>query len=124
VTWTRRALDRLGANPKVRFARLRAVFWALLGLASVPLGWANSVALVWAASVYANVESGIASGEAADDRKVLDRLDDHEVLLRRVLDELAALRAGHERVPEDDEQRAADETEDDDRGQGVGADLA
>lgn len=79
----------------MRFARLRAAFWAVLGLASVPLGWVNSVALVWAASVYANIASEIASAEAADDQAVLDRLDVIE-------DKLDQLLAGvGERVSED-----------------------
>src|SRR5687767_8547003 len=56
---------------RVRFARLRALLWAVVGIVSFPLGWANSVVLVWIASVYANVESGIAAGEAADDEAVL-----------------------------------------------------
>lgn len=56
---------------RVRFARLRALLWVVIGIVSFPLGWANSVVLVWIASVYANVESSIAAGEAADDEAVL-----------------------------------------------------
>lgn len=65
---------RLGPNARTRFARTRALAWAVAGVVSWPLGWANSVALVWLASVYANVESGIAAGEAADNRAVLVEL--------------------------------------------------
>lgn len=59
---------------RVWFARARAATWVILGIVSFPLGWANSVVLVWIASVYANVESGIAAGEAADDSAVLAEL--------------------------------------------------
>jgi hypothetical protein len=56
---------------KVWFGRARGILWVLLGLISIPLGWAQSVALVWFASAYANAESGFATAEGADDRKVL-----------------------------------------------------
>lgn len=69
---------------RVWFARLRAALWIILGVVSFPLGWANSVVLVWIASVYANVESGIASSEAADNTEVLERLDRIEAILRRL----------------------------------------
>lgn len=59
---------------RVWFARARALVWVILGVVSFPLGWANSVVLVWMASVYANVESGIASSEAADDSKIMLKL--------------------------------------------------
>lgn len=71
---------------KVWFHRSRAILWAILGIVSFPLGWANSVALVWAASVYANVLTDISAAEAADDREVLARLDRIEQLLQQVLD--------------------------------------
>lgn len=60
---------------KVWFHRSRAVLWALIGAVSFLLGWQNSVVLVWVASVYANVVSDWGAAEAADDRKVLQRLD-------------------------------------------------
>ncbi len=66
---------------KVWFHRSRAIVWALLGIVSFPLGWANSVALVWAASVYANVLTDVGAAEAADDRQILERLDRIEALL-------------------------------------------
>jgi hypothetical protein len=110
-----RLLDRLGASPKVRFARLRAAFWALLGLASVPLGWANSVALVWAASVYANVASEVAAAEAADDHAVLDRLDKIEAKLDRLL-----LTRVDEGVSEHGEDTAREQAERGDSDESVG----
>jgi hypothetical protein len=64
-----------GTSARVRFARARALAWAVVGVVSFPLGWAESVVLVWIASVYANVASEMATGEAADDRAVTDRLD-------------------------------------------------
>lgn len=126
MTW-RRLLDRLGATGKVRFARLRAAFWTLLGLASVPLGWANSVALVWAASVYANVASEVAAAEAADDHVVLDRLalieqqqrEDAE-RARRIEAKLDQLLAGvDERKRDDAKHPATEETEGDQGNQAV-----
>jgi len=59
---------------RVRFARLRAIAWAVVGIISFPLGWANSVVLVWIASVYANFASELAAGEAADDEAVLSEV--------------------------------------------------
>lgn len=68
----------------MRFARLRAVAWAVVGIISFPLGWANSVILVWIASAYANMASELAAGEAADDAAVTDRLDRMEATLERI----------------------------------------
>jgi hypothetical protein len=67
-------MSRARVRRKIWFGRARALFWAVLGLASFPLGWSSSVVLVWIASVYANVESSIASSEAADDRELVARL--------------------------------------------------
>jgi hypothetical protein len=71
---------------KVWFGRARAAAWLLVGAGAQVFGLADSVALVWWASVYANVESGFATAEGADDRKVLDEL-------RAVRAELAEQRA-------------------------------
>lgn len=73
---------RLGATRRVRLARLRAAAWAVVGVISFPLGWAQSVVLVWIASVYANVASEMATGEAADDRALVDRLERIERAVR------------------------------------------
>jgi len=81
---THKVIAFFGPTARVRFARVRALLWAILGAVSVPLGWANSVFLVWMASVYANVESGIAAGEAADDTDVTGRLDRIEANQRRM----------------------------------------
>ncbi len=67
---------------KVWFHRSRALAWIIVGAVSFPLGWANSVVLVWIASVYANTISDWTAGEAADDRAILERLDRIEQLLR------------------------------------------
>lgn len=79
-------MPRSPHTAKVWFHRSRAILWVILGVASFPLGWANSVALVWAASVYANVLTDIGAAEAADDREVLARLDRIEQLLQQALD--------------------------------------
>jgi hypothetical protein len=83
----RRAVAFFGPTGRVRFARARALFWVVFGAASIPFGWADSVALVWMASVYANIESGVAAGEAADDKAVTDRLDRLEASNRRLLEQ-------------------------------------
>lgn len=64
----------LSTKQKVLFGRIRAAIWLAIGLASFPLGWANSVVLVWIASFYANAESGFATAEGADDRDVIEKL--------------------------------------------------
>lgn len=60
---------------KVWFHRSRAAAWALVGVLSFAYGWANSVALVWAASLYANIVSDWTAGEAADDRHIIDGME-------------------------------------------------
>ncbi len=118
----------MGPNGKTAFARVRAILWLALGAASWPLGWMNSVALVWMASVYANVESGFATGEAADDGKVMKRLDGHEVLLREhgnllreILDRLPHAAEGG---ADEQEQCPRDERPDDETDERVRAELA
>lgn len=76
-----------GATARVWFARARAAAWIIIGIVSFPLGWSDSVVLVWIASVYANVESGFATSEAADDSAVLERLDRIEAKLNRLAGE-------------------------------------
>lgn len=75
----------------MRFGRIRALFWIAIGLASFPLGWSDSVVLVWIASFYANAESGFATAEGADDRDVIAKLDDHQKQLDRIENLLTAL---------------------------------
>lgn len=55
----------------VWFGRARAAAWFVGGVVAMLLGKTDSVALVWWASVYANIESGMATAQAADDREVL-----------------------------------------------------
>ncbi len=64
--------------------RARALLWAAVGVLSFPLGWADSVVLVWIASLYANVATDLGAAQAADDRAVLSEL-------AAVRDELATL---------------------------------
>lgn len=68
-------------SKRVWFNYISAGFWLVLGALSFPLGWANSVAVVWLASVYANVKTDVGAAEAADDHKVTDRLDRIERIL-------------------------------------------
>lgn len=53
------------------FHRSRAVVWAIVGAVSFPLGWANSVVLVWVASAYANTVSDWTAAEASDNRELV-----------------------------------------------------
>lgn len=71
---------------RVLLHRADAAFWVVLGAVSFPIGWANSVVLVWIASVYANVKSGWSAAEAADNREVLAEL-------RRVCERLERIEA-------------------------------
>lgn len=73
----------------VWFGRGRAAFWVLAGALAWATGHADSVALVWWASVYANVESGMATATAADNREVLEAV-------RALRAEVKALRAESE----------------------------
>lgn len=79
-----RLWSALGPNARVRFARLRALAWLVVGAVSFPLGWADSVVLVWIASVYANAVGEVGAAEAADDKVVLDEL----AALRQRLDQM------------------------------------
>jgi hypothetical protein len=72
---------------KVWFHRARACGWVLFGVLSFVMGWANSVVLVWVASVYANALTDWGAGEAADDRQVTERLDRIEALLAQLVAE-------------------------------------
>jgi|SRR6185312_14694108 len=75
---------------KVWLHRGRAAVWLAVGVATFAAGVADSVVLVWAASVYANVVSDWGAGEAADDREVTGRL---EVLTAMVTDLAGDVRA-------------------------------
>lgn len=70
----------------VWFHRICALGWVLLGAAAFPLHLADSIVLVWLASVYANVKSDWTAAEAADDRRVLDAV----AALGRRLDRIEA----------------------------------
>lgn len=69
----------------VAFHRGRAVAWAVAGVAAFALDLQDSVALVFVASIYANVVSDWGAGEAADDHRILDRLDALERKIDRLL---------------------------------------
>lgn len=62
---------------KVWFHRSRALAWVALTLAALRW-WPDSVAFVIVMSGYANVVSDWGVSEAADDRAVLQRLDEVE----------------------------------------------
>lgn len=66
--------------------RARAVAWAVVGVLSFMFGWANSVLLVWIASLYANIGTDLGSAEAADNRELIERLDRLEETQRRILE--------------------------------------
>lgn len=71
---------------RVWFHRVSAAFWALLGPVSFYFGWQNNIAMVWLASVYANIKSDWGAAEAADDSAVTERLDRHEQMLGEILE--------------------------------------
>lgn len=71
------AFDGLDIDMRVWFHRSRAVLWAVSGVVAL-LWWRESLIFVIVASVYANVVSDWTAAEAADDRRVLARLDDLE----------------------------------------------
>lgn len=66
---------------KVALNKIMGIAWVLFGAIAFALGWQNSVALVWLASVYANAKTDWGTAEAADDRAILERLDRIEALL-------------------------------------------
>lgn len=68
-----RLWNALGTG-RARFARLRALLWVAIGIGSFPLGWADSVVLVWVASAYANAVGELGAAEAADDEAVLSEI--------------------------------------------------
>lgn len=61
---------------KVWVHRSRAIVWAVVGAASFPLGWANSVVLVWIASLYANISTDLGTAEASDNRELIGLLEE------------------------------------------------
>jgi hypothetical protein len=69
---------------KIWIHRSRAIAWAIVGVLSFPLGWANSVVLVWIASLYANVSTDWGNGEAADDRDLRDEFKEIKIRLDRI----------------------------------------
>lgn len=68
-------------SKRVWFNWISAGVWLVLGALSFPLGWAHSVAVVWLASVYANIKTDVSAAEASDDHEVTDRLDRIERIL-------------------------------------------
>lgn len=68
---------------KVWFHRSRAIAWIAVGAVSFWRGWSDSVTLVWAASLYANIVSDWTAAEASDDRDVIARLERIEAAVRR-----------------------------------------
>lgn len=67
-------LSRHLGKGRVLRQRLMAIAWTLFGLVSFAMGWQNNVALVWAASVYANVKTDWGTAEAADDSELITTL--------------------------------------------------
>lgn len=67
---------------RVWLHRTLALAWIAFGVLSVLMGWQESVALVWFASVYANTVGHWSASEAADDHTLTDRLDRIEDLIK------------------------------------------
>ena len=70
---------------KVWFHRSRSIVWALSLIPAI-LWWQESILFVIIASVYNNVVSDWAASEAADDSAVIQRLDDLEAKLSRIVE--------------------------------------
>lgn len=68
---------------RVLFHRVSAILWIFVGVLSFVMGWQDAVPLIWVASVYANVKSDWGAAEAADDRRVIERLDRIEEQLNK-----------------------------------------
>lgn len=90
---------RSAMRRKIWAHRALAAAWAAVGIVSFPLHWANSVVLVWIASVYANVASEMSTAEAADDRAVVDRIDRVERNQKLIIAKLDALLEQRKRGP-------------------------
>ncbi len=71
----------LSARGRVWSFRARAAAWLAIGAWAFATDRQDSVALVWLASLYANVATDLGAAQAADDREVLDRLDRIEAQL-------------------------------------------
>ncbi len=64
----------MSVTPRVWFHRGRSILWVVVGVASFVWGFANSVMLVWIASLYANVVSDWGAAEAANNTEVLEAI--------------------------------------------------
>jgi hypothetical protein len=73
------------------FHRIGAIFWGLMIIPSM-LWWKDAVWLVIIASLYANIKSDWGAAEAADDRQVLERLDELERKLDRLEQKIDQIR--------------------------------
>lgn len=76
--------DMVGVPRRVWFHRISAVAWLAFGVMAFAFGWATSIALVWAASVYANVKSDWGAAEAADDTDMRDMLENVLARLEKI----------------------------------------
>lgn len=85
-------IARLLASTQARvwFHRSRALVWVGAYVLTVYLGETGSVALVWFASVYANSVTDWSAAEAADDRGIMDKLEEISTRLARLEDACAA----------------------------------
>jgi hypothetical protein len=70
-------------NKVVWFHRSRAVLWGVIGIASFAFGFASNVMVVWIASLYANIVSDWTAGEAADDRTVLNAIEELKTIINQ-----------------------------------------
>lgn len=63
-------------NKPVWFNRASGLAWVVLGIAAIPLGWANSVLLVWLASAYANAKTDWGAADASKADKILEAISE------------------------------------------------
>lgn len=76
---------------QVIFNKACAIGWAIFGGLSFLMGWQNSVALVWLASLYANAKTDWGTAEAADNTEVLEELKETRKELKEIREILTGM---------------------------------
>lgn len=69
---------------RVWFNRLSAIGWAVAGVAAFPLGWAQTVAFVTVASIYANVKTDWGTAESAKAADLAKEVKEIKAMLKEL----------------------------------------